>query len=83
MGSTRSFRSEDVFFLEITMILGKKYGNTRSIRSEDIKLYSSLKLKNCYLELTSDEKKIQKNFFLTHQLKSLAITVIFGASSFE
>ena len=27
-------RSEDFFFLEITIILGKKYGNTRSVQSE-------------------------------------------------
>ena len=35
MGNTRSIRSEDFLFLEITMIVGEKYRNTRSIRSED------------------------------------------------
>ena len=36
MGNTRSIRSENLFFIEITMILGKKYRNTRSIQSEDL-----------------------------------------------
>ena len=36
MGNTRLIRSEDLFFLEITMILGEKYRNTRSIQSEDL-----------------------------------------------
>ena len=31
------------------------------------------KIKKCYLEVTRHEKKILKNFVLTHQLKSLAI----------
>ena len=36
VGNTRSIRSEVLFFIEITMILGKKYRNTRSIQSEDL-----------------------------------------------